>query len=150
MEGVAAAAGEDADAGGVSGDGPVDIFAGEVGGVVEGAGVAEIARAADFAVELEVLAVAEVGQVLVGLGVEGDLGAGARVELEDEALTLAGNGGGLDDAPADDDGFARSGLDFGRRARNVEAGGEGSGEEEGEVGAGEEEDAGGTEAREDR
>jgi hypothetical protein len=87
--------------------------------------------------------------VLVGLGVEGDLGAGARVELEDEALALAGDGGGLDDAAADDDGFARSGVDFGRRPGNVEAGGEGSGEEEGEVGAGEEKDAGGAEARED-
>ena len=57
------------------------------------------------------------------------------VEFEQEALALAGNRGRLDDAAAENDDFARFGIDFGRRPGLVGGRGPDPGEEKAEAGA---------------
>jgi hypothetical protein len=67
-------------------------------------------------------------------GEKRDLGAGVRLQLQDEPFTLTGNGGRLDHAAAEDDGFAGGGVDVGRGTGGVQDGGQRSGGEERERG----------------
>ncbi len=136
MKRRAAAAGQDADRAGGAGCGPEDVLARQVAGVVERAGVAEVARFPHARVELDILAVAQRRERLVALGVESDLRAGARLQFQQEAFALAGNGGRLHHAAAQDDDFAAFGVELGRRAGGVDQGGERPGEEESQAAAG--------------
>ncbi len=106
------------------------------GGSQNAPGVAEIAGLAHLAVQFELLAVTQRGQRLSRLDVEGHLRARVAVELQDEALALAGDRRGFHDAAFDDHDLAPGGFDRGRRAWQMEARVESAGEEECEQAAG--------------
>ena len=125
----AAAAGQDADRRGGAGCSPENVLARQVAGVVESAGVAEVARFPNARVELDLLAVAQRRERLVALGIESDLRAGVGFQFQQKALALAGDGGRFHHAAAEDDDFAPFGIELGRRPGGVGQGGEHSSEE---------------------
>jgi hypothetical protein len=101
LEARPALAGQDGDLGaGGHGGGPVDIAAGQVARVIERAGIAEIARAADARFELHALAKMQCGRRLAFVRVGGDLDARAGIEFHDETFAVAGKSWGLDHAAA--------------------------------------------------
>ena len=111
----AAMAGQNADRAGGAGGGPIDVALRQVVRVIECARIAVIVRLADRGIEFDVLPVAQVGQRFAVASVERDLRARFRFEFEHEALARAGDRRRLDHASAENDDFARFGIDFGRR-----------------------------------
>ena len=79
-------------------DGPIDVLPRQEAAVVEGSGIAEVARRAHLPIEFQILPVVQRGQGFARLGVEGDLRARVAIEFENEALALAGYGRRFDDA----------------------------------------------------
>jgi len=147
LESRAAPARQDPDRAGGAGCRPVDVVAGEVAGIVEGAGVAVIAGLAHAGIEFHVLSVVQRRQRLVAVGVQGHLSARAGVEFEQEALALARNGGGLDHAPAEDDDLAPLGVQFRRRGGGVGESGQDAGRDEAKQARGSGQDTGVAEQR---
>ncbi len=86
-------------------------------------------------IEFDLLAVAQVRQGFLALGVEGDLRARVAVQFEEEALALAGDRRRLDHAALEDDDLAPGSLDFGRGSGSVQTGGERSAKEERQMNA---------------
>ena len=115
---------------GGAGSGPVDFLAGQRAPIVECAGVAVVARLAHASIQLDFLPIAQPGKRRGILGVERHLGARARLELQDEALALAGDSGRLDHAAAQDRDLAAGDVQLGRWAGRVREGRERAGGEE--------------------
>jgi len=104
-------------------------------GVIEGPRIAVITGRADARIHLDVLAVAQHGKGLAFTGEKRDLGASVRFELQDETLALAGNGGRLHYAAAQDDDLAAMDIEFGRRTGRVQQGDESARGEQTQTGA---------------
>ena len=120
----AAAAGQNANRASGAGGGPEHVLASEEMHVIEGAGIAVIARRADARIHLDLLAIAQGGEGFACARVEGDLRPRARLQLQHEALAFARHRRGFHHAAAEDDHLAALHVELGWRAGRVEERGE--------------------------
>src|SRR5262249_56445269 len=113
---------------GAGGGGPIDVLTRQIAGIIEGAGIAEVAGFPEAGVEFDALAVVKRWRDFALSQIQIDARAGARFKLEEKLLAGFGEDGRLDDAAGDDERGAAVGFDVGRRTGTMGEIGEGAGE----------------------